>query len=221
MSPQEAIWIQENLISVDKENLSPVLDIGSSDLEYRTVRKPWIENHVFEPLARRGVESHYCDVKEKRGIDLIADLMDDNHLVQLRRVGWRTVLCCNDLEHVPDARAFALRLQTLVVDGGRLILTVPNRYPRHDDPIDTMFRPNVEELVALFSGFAVERSAILKRGSYRDEFARRPLTLFLRHLLRLPVPFLGFAKWQRSVGKLQYLVWAIPRNLRLLGKEVI
>ena len=205
MFPQEAIWIQAILSGVPAESLGPVLDIGSSDHEYRKVKKPWIQIHVFAPLDRRGVEVAYCDVKNKPGVDLVVDLMDDDDLVRLRGMGWRTVLCCNVLEHVPDARAFAARLETLVESGGRLILTVPNRYPRHNDPIDTMFRPSVEELAALFPVSSVERSVILETGSYREEFARRPLTLFLRHLLRLPAPFLGLDQWKRSVTKLQFL----------------
>lgn len=40
----------------------------------------------------------------------------------------------------------------LIPQNGYLILSVPNAFPYHPDPIDTLFRPTVDELVALFPG---------------------------------------------------------------------
>jgi hypothetical protein len=40
--------------------------------------------------------------------------------------------------------------------------------------------------------------------SYRDQVRLRPWIL-LRHLFRLPVPFLGIATWKRSMQKLYWL----------------
>ena len=130
-----------------------------------------------------------------------------------------TVLCCNVLEHVPDVRTFGGRLGQIVAPGGRLVVTVPHRYPHHNDPIDTMFRPSPEELSALFPDLKPEAATVLRTGTYRSEFARRPVTLFFRHLFRLPVPFFGFAKWKRSVGKLQYLVRPFEVTCAVLRRE--
>lgn len=205
MFPQEAAWIEAVLDKLPAESLSPLLDIGSSDLRFRTEEQPWIEARIFAPLRARGVAVHFCDVKDSPGVDIVADLLSDEGMARLKQLGPRTVLCCNVLEHVVDARLFAARLGQLVGPGGRIVLTVPHRYPHHNDPIDTMFRPDVREAAGLFPGFTVERSAILQPSSYRADFARRPVTLFFRHLFRLPVPFLGWRKWKRSVSKLQYL----------------
>lgn len=205
MFPQEAAWIEAALSQVPAESLSPLLDIGSSDLKFRS-EQPWIEARIFDPLRARGVEVHFCDLKDSPGVDIVADLLSDEGLARLQALGVKAVVCCNVLEHVTDARRFAERLGMLVESGGRIVLTVPHRYPHHNDPIDTMFRPDVREAAALFPGFRIEQSAILQPGTYREEFARRPFTLFFRHLFRLPVPFLGWSKWKRSVSKLQYLV---------------
>jgi len=205
MFPQEAAWIEAALSRMPAESLSPLLDIGSSDLKFRS-QQPWIEARIFAPLRARGVEIHFCDLKDSPGVDIVADLLSDDGFARLQALGVKTVVCCNVLEHVTDARRFAERLGGLVGPGGRIVLTVPHRYPHHNDPIDTMFRPDVQEAAALFPGFRVEQSATLQPGTYREEFARRPFTLFFRHLFRLPVPFLGWSKWKRSVSKLQYLV---------------
>ena len=206
MFPQEAEWIEGALAALPAEALDIVLDIGSANREFRTVIQPWIQRRIFDPLSARSASVVFSDVEDAPGIDLVADLMTADGLARLRSVHARLVLCCNVLEHVPDATAFAARLGTLVATGGRLLVTVPHRYPHHNDPIDTMFRPNVAELVALFDGFDVERAEILDTGSYRQEFARRPVVLLMRHLFRLPVPFLGWRQWKRSVSKLKYLV---------------
>ena len=206
MFPQEAEWIEDTLAALPTEALAIVLDVGSANREFRTVAQPWIQRRIFDPLSARSASVVFSDVKAAAGVDVAADLMTAQGLDRLQSVGACLVLCCNVLEHVADAAAFAARLGTLVDKGGRLLVTVPYRYPHHSDPIDTMFRPNVAELVALFDGFDVERAEILDTGSYRQEFARRPVVLLMRHLFRLPVPFLGWRQWKRSVSKLQYLV---------------
>jgi hypothetical protein len=206
MFPQEAAWIEAALCQMPAESLSPLLDIGSSDLKFRTEQQPWIEARIFTPLRARGVEVHFCDLKDSPGVDIVADLLSDEGLTKLQALGVKTVVCCNVLEHVVDVRRFTERLGELVGPGGRIVLTVPHRYPHHNDPIDTMFRPDVQEAAALFPEFLVEQSATLQPSTYRGEFAKRPFTLFFRHLFRLPVPFLGWSKWKRSVSKLQYLV---------------
>lgn len=206
MFPQEADWIKDTLAALPAEDLAVVLDVGSSNREFRSVTQPWIQRSIFEPLAARSASIVFSDVKPAPGIDIVADLMTAQGFGLLQSVRARIVLCCNVLEHVPDAPAFAARLGALVGNGGRLVVTVPHRYPHHNDPIDTMFRPDVAELVALFDGFDIERAEILDTGSYRQEFAKRPIVLPLRHLFRLPVPFLGWRQWKRSVSKLLYLV---------------
>lgn len=219
MFPQEASWVEAVLARFSREAVDPLLDIGSSDQSFRAERQPWIEKRVFEPLRARRVQVAFCDLKDSPGVTIVADLMSDEGLERLRQYGPRTVLCCNVLEHVPDAAVFASRLALLVPPGGRIIATVPHRYPQHNDPIDTMFRPGVQALAELFPGFTLEHSAILQPGSYREEFLRRPVTLFFRHLFRLPFPFLGWSKWKRSAGKLRYLIWPYEVTCVCLVKE--
>jgi hypothetical protein len=205
MFPQEAAWIEAALARLPAESLTPLLDIGSSDLEFRSQQQPWIDAHIYAPLRAKGVAIHFCDLKDSPGVDIVANLLTDEGQAALRAIGLRSVLCCNVLEHVPDAPLFAERLGQLVGPGGYIVLTVPHRYPYHRDPIDTMFRPDIGEAAALFPDFEVVESAILDTGSYRSEFARRPVTMTLRHLFRFLAPFLGWEKWKRSVSKLQYL----------------
>jgi hypothetical protein len=89
--------------------------------------------------------------------------------------------------------------------GGLVFVTVPFSYPHHADPIDTMYRPSLEELALLFAGAHLREARILDTGlSYRDAVRARPW-LLLRHLARLPLPFLSPVRWHRSMAKLYWL----------------
>jgi len=205
MFAAEARWIGDQLAAFPAEQLSPLLNIGSSTGEFRETVQPWIMRHVFRPLAERGVEIVHLDARSGPGIDIRADLLDDVDFARVGSTRYRTVLCCNVLEHVRDSGAFARRCAELVLPGGVIVVTVPRSYPHHHDPIDTLYRPTPAEAAALFAGSSVLNAEIIDVGeSYRGEVRRRPWIL-LRHLVRAPVPFLGFDKWRRSMTKPYWL----------------
>ena len=95
MFPQEAAWIEAVLAGLPAESLTPLLDIGSSDLRFRTEEQPWIEARIFAPLRARGVSVNFCDLKDSPGVDIVADLLSDEGLARLQELVPQTVLCCN------------------------------------------------------------------------------------------------------------------------------
>lgn len=201
----EARWIGDRLAACPPQALSPLLNVGSSTRAFRETAQPWVARHVFAPLTARGIEIVHLDARDGDGIDIRADLLNDADFARVRSRPYAALLCCNVLEHVRDPGGFARRCTELVVPGGVIIVTVPRSYPHHGDPIDTLYRPAPEEAAALFPGSAMIAGEIIDVGrSYRDEVRRRPWIL-LRHLLRLPVPFLGLAKWRNSMVKPYWL----------------
>jgi hypothetical protein len=201
----ECRWLLTQLAPFADAELSPLLNIGSSTRAFREEHQPWIEQGLFAPLGRRHIEIVHVDIKSDDGVDLCADIMDAVGYDRIAGVKPRALLLCNLLEHVTDPKAFAQRCVAVVPSGGLLFVTVPHSYPHHRDPIDTMFRPPPQALGALFSGTQMLRGEIVDTGeSYRDQVRRRPWIL-LRHLFRLPVPFLGIEKWKRSMQKLYWL----------------
>ena len=67
------------------------------------------------------------------------------------------------LEHVTDPELVRARLRELTAPAGLLVITVPRVYPYHPDPIDTMFRPNDEELRSLVAdGFETVASTVIE-----------------------------------------------------------
>jgi len=205
MFDSESLWIAGKLAAYPAPQISPLLNVGSSTSDFREGAQPWTIRNIFGPLAARGVEIVHLDSRSGAGIDICADLLDEADFARIRSTRYRTLLCCNILEHVLDPAEFARRCVELVMPGGIIVVTVPRSYPRHGDPIDTLYRPTPEEAAALFSGTSVVAAETLDVGeSYCDAVRRRPWIL-LRHLARFPVPFLDFEKWTASMQKPYWL----------------
>jgi SAM-dependent methyltransferase len=147
----------------------------------------------------------HVDLRTAPGVDIRADLADPDDLFRLRALRPQALLCCNLLEHVREPARLARHCLELLDEGGLVFVTVPFSYPHHADPIDTMYRPSPEEIARLFAGARLREAEILDVGlSYRDQVRARPW-LLLRHLARLPLPFLAPVRWRRSMAKLYWL----------------
>lgn len=155
---EEAIWIRKVLESQFLKPGQTVLDVGSSTEEFRCLRRPYIDYYIFRPLRKLGIQIIHMDKQKEEGVDIICDLStasDITSAVHVKSVD--VVLCTNLLEHVEDRGAVVEKLKKLVKPEGVLVLTVPNFYKYHPDPIDTMFRPTSDELVSLFEGKDFEK----------------------------------------------------------------
>jgi hypothetical protein len=201
----ETRWLAAALNRRSVDELSPLLNVGSSTRDLRETQQPWTEQDLFAPLRARGVEIVHLDMREGEGIDIKADILDDSDFARVKGLGARAVLCCNILEHVVDPGRVAARCCEIVGPGGHVFVTVPRSYPRHRDPIDTLFRPDPGQLQALFPMAEMVEGEIVDVGeSYRDQVRRRPLILF-RHVFRFPFPFIGFEDWLHSMKKPYWL----------------
>ncbi len=206
MFEAEACWLRRALDAFAPERLSPALNLGSSSTAVREAVQPWIEGEVFCPLRSRGVEVIHVDMRGLPGVDVLADLTNASDVLRLRTLRPKALLCCNLLEHVLEPERLARHCLDLLPTGGLVFVTVPFSYPYHRDPIDTMYRPDPDELAELFTGARLLEGTILGAGvSYRDAVRERPWIL-LRHVCRFPVPFLSFERWKRSMARLYWLV---------------
>jgi hypothetical protein len=131
-----------------------MLSIGSGSAASRW-RQPWIDAMVFDPLRRRGVEVWHHELDAAPGVDIAGDLRDLRFLERLSTLGARSVLCANVLEHVAAPAVVAAAITAAVPPAGRVVVTVPRRYPYHPDPLDTMLRPSLPELAALFPALSL------------------------------------------------------------------
>ncbi len=185
MRPVEADWIRSTLLALGSAQVSPVANLGSSTHQFRTVRKPHIEERLMRPLRDAGIEIVHVDMKAEDGVDIVGDLNDPALIAELRARGFRALICSNMLEHVADPAVIARACESIVDPAGYVIVTVPKVYPWHPDPIDTMFRPAPDEVAQLFPGCELISSRVFVDGTQlTDEWRKGPLS-FLLYPVRL------------------------------------
>ncbi|HUI51298.1 MAG TPA: hypothetical protein VLX60_05910 [Terriglobales bacterium] len=214
----EARWIGKALARVEPEKLSPLLNVGSGTAETREKIQPWIDREIFAPLRQRGVAIQHLDIQEGEGIDLHGDLYDDAFVARLGGSGYRSLLCCNVLEHVENPAAIAAKLERIIPVGGYLLFTVPNSYPYHPDPIDTMYRPSLEQFVQLFPHCNLVEGAVQNCGTGWDFVERNPLVMFAKVKRRLA----DRTEHGGTKGTASFLPWLFKSfkiNCVLLRKE--
>lgn len=184
---REAKWFATRMTALPNESLFPLLNLGSQTGQFRKTEQPWLERYIFEPLQRRGKVVH-SDMQSGEGIDLSGDLSDPAFREHLRSMRFQSIVCSNLLEHVANREEFVRYVTPILPVGGLLFVSVPNRFPYHPDPIDTLYRPTPDELAALFPGMEVIDKAIVDCGTYSryllSSFCWSPLRFFGKFIPR-------------------------------------
>jgi len=144
------------------------------------------------------------DIKQASGVDIVGDLTDQAFLNRLRKKPFKLVLCNNLLEHLPDRMPFLRALRDLIPPGGYLIITTPFEYPKHMDPIDTMYRPSISDLRDLFPEMDLLNSAEIDVGTVWKSLSQ-DLPKLVKLLVRAAIPFWKYNGWVTSVNKLLWL----------------
>lgn len=175
MLSREARWLAAQLRAVGCEALSPVLDVGSGTSELRTEVQPWLEGVLLGPLRAAGCAIDHLDRFPGPGIDLVVDVTSASAMAGLARRGYRSVMCCNLLEHVSDPVALGGAIVEIVAPGGYVAASCPRRFPYHPDPIDTMLRPTVDELAGLFPGAELVAGEVVAAGTLAATYVSRVL----------------------------------------------
>lgn len=185
----ESFWIREKLAGLELPPGAEALNIGSSDEAFRRTQ-PHIEENVFAPLRARGCRVVNLDIRPARPGDYSADITEKGLPARIGR-RFPLIICTSLLEHVTDRTAAFDNIAALADSGGYILLTVPGKYPRHNDPIDTMYRPTAAELAG----------EILRR---RDAEVTAAETLDIKHphhyYYKSRYPFWGYRKlifWRR------------------------
>ncbi len=173
MLEREAKWFGEQLRQRSDAELFPLLNIGSQTEHFRVVEQPFIDRHLFAPLRARGGRIVHTDLQAAKGVEVVGDLTDPVFQERLRKERFRSVICSNLLEHVPNREEVARIVVEVLEPGGFLFLSCPYRYPYHPDPIDTLYRPTPDELAALHPHTKIQAQAILKCGTYSRELGKR------------------------------------------------
>jgi len=216
MTHAEAMWFHTRLASLRDDQIFPLLNIGSSTLEFRSKVQPFIHEEIFQPLAARGGAVHHIDIKAAEGVDIVGDLDDEQFCDRLRELKPRSVMVSNLLEHVKAPTALAQRIVDPLPPGGLMLVSGPHRYPYHADPIDNGFRPNVEQIAMLFPQMDLVEGEILEAGQW-DRGGR---TLG-RLALRLALPIHRPGKWWELARQVPWAWRQISAFAAVLQKKAV
>ena len=182
-----------------------MLNVGSSTRRFRTVTQPWIDQYVFKPIRERGHLVQHLDIKDAPGVDIVGDLTESRFLEELSRKEFRSVLCASLLEHVHNREEICRALVSVIPVGGHVFVSCPHKYPYHADPMDTMFRPDLAELAALFPQTRVVDGEMLTCGTYLDSVTRS-LSMLVRTVVRIFLPIYRPRGWLTVVSHLPWLL---------------
>lgn len=197
---EESIWIRNTINQYLNNNHFPLLNIGSSTQHFREVVQPHIYQQVFAPLKQENKTVIHLDMKMDAGVDLIGDLSEESFRDSLKHNNINSVLCSNLLEHLADPKPICNSILQLLQSGGLIIVTVPYDFPFHEDPIDTGFRPNIEDLHTYFPGTKIIHAKIVtSQDSYANDLLanKKYLTIMLGRLL---LPFYKAHQWKRILN---------------------
>lgn len=197
MFKEEARWIKTAIAECGLGSRTSVLDVGASNLQFRTVIQPHIHELIHKPLLEKGFEITFLDIKKDEGVDVQVDLSLPNLSGELFSKTYDLIICCNILEHVEQRTLFVQNLLRYAHPGTLLMVTVPLVYPKHSDPIDTMYRPTIKELsefIGTYVKFRIVKSEelvikdkeyyVLKPGRILDYLLLRSQRWLLRWYLK-------------------------------------
>lgn len=187
----EAKFIGDVMYKLQPEDVFPLCNLGSSDDDLSKYRQPWIDEYIFKPAREKGYKVVNVDIKEHEGVDLVGDVTDPNFMEKLKEIGFKSVICSNLLEHVPkkSRKEICDSLMELIPKEGYFFISGPYKFPYHPDPIDTMFRPNIEEMASLFPNSTIIESSIITSNDHR-----KPIEL-AKNIVRIFMPFYKPREW--------------------------
>jgi hypothetical protein len=162
---KEAKKINEYIETFLKDKKGIAINIGSSTADYIDIYQPYIRNFVLKPLSLN-FKVLNVDIKDQEGVDLVADFTTLDGQKSVAKLNGNLYLISNLLEHIPDYKLGIKSIIKLLNTGDILILSGPKSFPYHADPIDNMFRPNLEELRNFFEkDFDIMKLQIVKSGT--------------------------------------------------------
>lgn len=219
MLREEAQWLANAIYSLNPDSVFPMLNIGSSSQSFREQEQPWIDEMLFKPAREKGYSIIHTDIKNDVGVDIVGDLNDAEFLQQILQLNIKSVLCSNLLEHINNPEELCQKISFIIPIGGYLFVTVPYQFPYHRDPIDTMFRPNVEELSDVFPELKMLEGQIVQGGLLVQATSTPPLLYTLAMFIRVLLPIYQPLRWFDSVRYTIWLFRQISVNCAVLIKK--
>jgi len=188
-------------------NIKSCINLGSGNVAHLIASKPWVNSHLFSPLAGRGIPIIHADLYDYPGVDCRINLTQPADFRILdRQPGPRLFILGNVLEHVPNDQRLNIMnsLTSYMVRGDHLIMSVPQSYPYHADPIDTGYRLEPPQLMELAPLKWISAETVIC-GNFRQELSEMHRLKALRKLCKPLWPFQSFTRYRENWERLSFL----------------
>lgn len=169
-------WLNHQLIieflqecSAD-HSCGTLVDIGCGVKPYKEIFAPFVEQHIGVDLDD--------GIHGKDSVDVVGTA----YKTSLSQASCDTILCSEVLEHLEDPQRAIREMNRILVDGGKVVLTVPFFWPVHEAPRD-FFR---------YTNFGL---AYLFESNSFDILEIRPLTGFWA--MEIQMLIYGTLSWKR------------------------
>ena len=193
---EESIWIKNQFKFHFNNEDFPLLNLGSSTKKFREEDQSYIHKEIFLPLLKKKLKVIHSDVKKSDGVDIVGNINDLKFRNYIKGIGIKSILCSNLLEHIENPTLFVKSIIDILPENGKLIVTTPFYFPYHKDPIDTLFRPKIEDLELLFKDFHKISSSTVKSNKNFSKVLKSNPRYFLIMILRWVTPFYKFYEWK-------------------------
>ncbi len=193
---EESIWIKNQFKMHFNNDDFPMLNLGSSTKKFREEDQSHIHEEIFYPLLKKNLKVIHTDIKKFDGVDIVGNINDLKFRNSLKKIGIKSILCSNLLEHIETPTLMVRSILDILPDNGKLIVTTPYYFPYHKDPIDTLLRPTIEDLELLFKDLnKISSSTITSNNNLLKVLKSNPRYLLIM-ILRWVTPFYKFYEWK-------------------------
>lgn len=193
---EESIWIKNQFKIHFNDEDFPLLNLGSSTKKFREDDQSYIHKEIFLPLLKKKLKVIHTDIKNYDGVDIVGNINDLKFRNSLKEIGIKSILCSNLLEHIENPTLMVRSILNILPDNGKLIVTTPYYFPYHKDPIDTLFRPTIDDLELLFKDLNKISSSTIKSNNNHLKVLKSNPRYLLKMILRWVTPFYKFYEWK-------------------------
>lgn len=193
---EESKYIRSLIEGLSGEKLT-ILNFGSQKKK-RLKEQPYIYENIILPVLHKQHRLINLDLYEDEGVDIAGDIMEAEIFEKLCDLKIDVLFLFNVLEHVTNIEAMCNRLQDIMPKGSKILISVPYSFPRHDDPIDNLWRPMPKEIIKLFPGYKVLNAEVVEDYSYL-KYLFGSVPFFVKDFLRVLMPFYRYTKWKNCI----------------------
>jgi len=199
MLNEESLWIGKKIKTITETKSFPILNIGSSTKEYRTVKQSFIQKNIFDLIPDETRNVVHLDMKAAEGVDLVGNLHDQAFLEEIKQYKVKTILLNNVLMYLEDKERQALchSLDEILEKNGYIIVTNSHVFPPAHDPVESYYRASPENIhQELFPNYKLLDTEITSTYyTYAKYLKANPKVLPVK-IARFFLPFYKYKEWK-------------------------